>query len=704
MTGWSIFFQLLGLAESEATNYYRLLGLPSRDCRAEQVDLAFHQRRQQLRQAIPGASFLPLLARFEKECLETAAAVLKDPARKAVYDRRLEAVPVIYSPQEIQAMRMAAIRMGHQKVSARLLPDGTLPLEHKLPLAAELRQLGFSPGDIEVLFSGLSRQRTAREEGPPATVTKETGWDDADEDVEGDKAKQKEVDGVALSSKKGTGLSPGRLMKWLLGTSIPLAFMALFLMFLQHLVRPPAPQRDATETPITRQEEPEVTAPPVTADAAPSVSKVKPVVPPASDEVEKTVPDEGTDLSPLLAGLRESYTFSDNAGYLLADLALTNLVMYEQIVRLVYDDLVFTDGASHILAANSRNERMSLLFRGDEFLPRTSSEPALILAEEVNYFESLKEKLESNEKAVVYQAIKELEIVNNDQAVSLLLETLKNTQTLRLSVNTRILRAMERMDHPRVQTDLINLLANAPPALIHPLTRTLARMNGFDENPPRDFAGLLPYRYNLNQLQECISWWQYYEMQRIRQTSYPQPSARPGRQSLLSVRSLAFSARLLQDSVRTLEQFSWEGRNAAAGFSVSPYNPGSTVSDPYEGMKDALKQMNDHLLRLARTHPRCGEFAAAIDIIECELRNRRLIADTVYKSMAGELDGINRLLVVIISQLNGDDAYAEKVDALGREFAPGVNKEFNLTGIRQRCFYGCRLWELFAGIHGNNGQ
>lgn len=87
---WSVFYRAIGIAENIIEpSYYHVLGLTARDCDREKVEKALSDRKRELRQSIPSPEFITLVLQFEKDVLETAAAVLADDEKRAAYNKDL---------------------------------------------------------------------------------------------------------------------------------------------------------------------------------------------------------------------------------------------------------------------------------------------------------------------------------------------------------------------------------------------------------------------------------------------------------------------------------------------------------------------------------------------------------------------------------------------------------------------------------------
>ena len=156
MFEWTIFYRLLNLPDDVATpTYYHLLGLKPDSCSAETVQKALQERKKRLRQNIPGPHFIPLVLRFETEQLEPAAEILADPQKRAEYNEQLKEQARQGNADWVKAERSRVIQKARKLVLEHSNDDGTLDEQQRPLLAEKLIRLGFSTGDVRVLFEGI---------------------------------------------------------------------------------------------------------------------------------------------------------------------------------------------------------------------------------------------------------------------------------------------------------------------------------------------------------------------------------------------------------------------------------------------------------------------------------------------------------------------------------------------------------------------
>ncbi len=153
---WTIFYRILEIPdEITAPNYYQLLGVEPEVCTAELLMQSLNERKMRLRQNIPGPHFIPLVLKFEQENLEPAAATLSDSEKRQEYDQRLQESVQQPSAAIRKAYRASIIRKGRELVLAALNDEGSISEENRSVLGGQLQRLGFSQGDIRVLFEGI---------------------------------------------------------------------------------------------------------------------------------------------------------------------------------------------------------------------------------------------------------------------------------------------------------------------------------------------------------------------------------------------------------------------------------------------------------------------------------------------------------------------------------------------------------------------
>ena len=153
---WTIFYRMLDIPDEIASpNYYQLLGVEPGVCTAELVMQSLNERKKRLRQNIPGPHFIPLVLKFEQENLDPAAATLSDPQKRLEYDQQLQESMQQPSAAQMKAYRASIIKKARELVLAALNDDGSISGDNRAVLGGELQRLGFSQGDIRVLFEGI---------------------------------------------------------------------------------------------------------------------------------------------------------------------------------------------------------------------------------------------------------------------------------------------------------------------------------------------------------------------------------------------------------------------------------------------------------------------------------------------------------------------------------------------------------------------
>jgi hypothetical protein len=159
MIEWNIFYKMLGIPEdiTEPT-YYDLLGLHPKTCSVELVDRMLHKQRNRLRQNIPGPQFIPLVIKFEKEKLERAAEVLRNPQIRQKYNKYLRQKAYIRKHEkrkEIAKQRL--LNNARDIINSLLSPDKTLDDSKRPTLIARLKDLGIKESRINSLLERIPR-------------------------------------------------------------------------------------------------------------------------------------------------------------------------------------------------------------------------------------------------------------------------------------------------------------------------------------------------------------------------------------------------------------------------------------------------------------------------------------------------------------------------------------------------------------------
>ncbi len=156
MRPWKTFYRLLGIPlHGGAPSHYQLLDLSPEQCTPQAVDNALALRKRQLRQNIPSPEFLAPIARFEHEHLEPAAAVLRDPARRATYDRRLQKHRRLLHHQDSKLQRQSLVARANQCLHAALNLDGTLDDNKRAALIDQLTGIGVSVAQAHTVVDRL---------------------------------------------------------------------------------------------------------------------------------------------------------------------------------------------------------------------------------------------------------------------------------------------------------------------------------------------------------------------------------------------------------------------------------------------------------------------------------------------------------------------------------------------------------------------
>ena len=149
------FYKLLGIADSlsDPTPYDLLDVEPGKED-PQEISEALENRKRTLRQNLPGPQFMQVLEVYDRH-LQTAAAILRDPAKRKELDRRLEAETHPPVPDQSKANRQALILAARQQLSEHMLPDGSINAEKRKDLGAALRRIGVEAEEIEETLSAI---------------------------------------------------------------------------------------------------------------------------------------------------------------------------------------------------------------------------------------------------------------------------------------------------------------------------------------------------------------------------------------------------------------------------------------------------------------------------------------------------------------------------------------------------------------------
>ncbi len=167
MVHQSAFCKILGISTkiAELTPYH-MLGVDPRAFSREGVEDALRERKQRLRQNIPGPQFIPIVALWEKELDAAAQVLLDDEKRRELNERLLREI------RDKKMRRAKAKRERLKRAAAKLIEqatdaDGALAPERRPALAQRLAGLGLNADQVEALLAEIpapEQMRVAREE------------------------------------------------------------------------------------------------------------------------------------------------------------------------------------------------------------------------------------------------------------------------------------------------------------------------------------------------------------------------------------------------------------------------------------------------------------------------------------------------------------------------------------------------------------
>jgi hypothetical protein len=167
----NLFYKMLDIPEDRTEpTFYDLLGLQADACSAERVDHMLHIQKRRLRQNIPSPQLIPLILSFEKNTLEPAAAVLRDPRTRQTYNSTLR-----QQANQKERARRHLVGQARDAVHSLLNPDKTLDDSKRPILAATLRALGIEEIRIHSLIKRLPRPTSVEERSNRRVTGYQTG-------------------------------------------------------------------------------------------------------------------------------------------------------------------------------------------------------------------------------------------------------------------------------------------------------------------------------------------------------------------------------------------------------------------------------------------------------------------------------------------------------------------------------------------------
>jgi len=679
MIEWSVFYQLLDIPAGDDPTYYQLLGVEPGACTPEIVQAALERRKQQLRQRIPGPHFLPLVARFEREYLQPAARVLLNPQTRKAYDQRLErqkAQPL--TPEVRTARRRQAVKVGYVLVTSACNKDGTLDEEKRPGLAEKLRKLGFSEGDIRVLFQGIPL---------PGQKLRETciGPEREDDDL------------VGLEQTEQAMPEPldDRFVRVIVGIAVGIAVLAVLMItgivLYQSRFREPAAQpAPKTETPTTSVPPGRIQTP---AEQEPTRSE-SPM--PASPAVQ---PEADLPVSRFVQDIRLLYSFSDEPVEVLADLALTMMAACERVGYITHRDSPRRGELLQLVRIGNRSQRMEFLvrdvrlaLRGELAAPVQTDEDRQRLR---RYFDIL--RADEQPAYVKYHAVEQLRLLDTPAATAILVNMLQGNNVPDLPLVNRILRALREMSEPTISTQLLDILSGTPrKSVIHPIIRTLLAMNGLQNQTPDTCRGVLPYTYDKYRLADCIEWWRvHYDNQaaaRIRNTE-EEPHLRDNDDLLF--RLTACTVFLTTELANACAAWDWDmpEEDDYLPPESGSVRPEYDVFDQWQGALDAFWIQ---VLRLVRTHPQGRSQADRVDALEARYRLHRLLEDDPYRIVRGQLEDILELMTVLVSLQVPDQSVRDFMTRLRRTRQQSVASRSDVSALRGAGYDLLVLLDLLA--------
>jgi hypothetical protein len=759
MFEWTIFYRLLNLPDDlVAPTHYHLLGLKPHSCNAEAVHKALQERKKRLRQNIPGPQFIPLVLRFETEQLEPAADVLADPQKRAEYNEQLKEQTRQGTADWVKAERNRVIQKARKLVLQHSNDDGTLDEEQRPVLAEKLTRLGFSPGDVRVLFEGIP---TPAAESVPSTdreidfftnavemavtngsltdddesrlmnladhlgidpaqartlIQKQLSQTSATQDQDSEESQVFVVTEVVDTEEPAppavvqTPLQPPPKKRWhqILKILVPLlvsgGFIAFLVINLKHPIIPKARR-------ITPSDSQTTTSPDNSAvENKEVVNNTLPTTPPTPPSTANPPVSASYAPSEILNQIQQSFTSTGAKDQLLTDLAVTMMACREYAYSFAGSRPASWEKLNRILRARNHSERAAVLIEkvqlaGDLSPAKTSQDLS-----DPDWLKTLKTMLAPDKpKSVQYRAVEELAVDGSAQAADILMNVLESKTKLDEQLIARILRALENMNDPQLPLRLVDLLENPPHrSFVQPILLTLIQLSGRAESVLNEQNAILPFMHTSQQRKECAQWWREYFAQRhpyITQNLNLASSGQyyPHSTTPLQQEIIPQDANLLKLTA-LIAHFADSAADALDQLKWNDKTPlvaGRDESQTIFTKKNVARQLQDSLdkltdahLHLVRSHPRAKEFTRKIDNIEMQKQTNYLLAENDLQRILVNLEITGRLLEILIKE----------IDETGQ--SPVILNQIRLqkqsaladgaVAARQSAFYNLLLWNFLV--------
>ena len=590
MRPWKTFYRLLGIPlHGRTPSHYQLLDLPPQHCTPQAVDDALAARKKQLRQSIPSPEFLAPIARFEREHLELAAAVLRDPARRAAYDRRLRRHHQLLQNHDTRSQRQSLVAQANQCLHAALNLDGTLDDHKRDALIDELTRIGLSPAQAQAVVKRLpkpSRRLTrlgtahlqrlinqflqlltatcpkgqisrrqyiafvaeAINMGLPAATAHQLL--NAHQNRTSPPEPLAEADLFDELTPAAAELFSALVQPDLTQTARPslisrhsrllgalavalLALLLALLFFTQPRPRPTVVNAPTVNTPGS--EAPDVSRGatsdhPVAPQLAPPAPTVDSPSPEPTDLADQSPSDHPAPPRPSrLPGLddfRRVYPGPHEPTDKFADLTLALLACAERAARFAGQPDAHPGVLASVLDSPHPTDE---LIAPVQFTPDRLRTTLASNTFAPDLPADLPSQLQHPDRPVRYRAIEELRLANSPQAARMLLDTLVAAPPPDGPTAARILDALQDITDPQIPVHLLRILAGTRRRpLAQLIVRTLLQANRMPDYSPRESDAALPYRYSAERLAACVDWWcRYYGLaaDTLRTSQLPLPEA-----------------------------------------------------------------------------------------------------------------------------------------------------------------------------------
>jgi len=434
--------------------------------------------------------------------------------------------------------------------------------------------------------------------------------------------------------------------------------------------------------------------------------------------------------------VRKAYCTGGGKDDTLADLALVMLVCAERAERFAAGSSPLSQQLTTVVNMTASNRAAELTRQTSSRspysrLPRTPVTPAPAAPAPKNTkskgrrLAELKKQVGSMYKSERYHAIEELRKLDTHEAAAILLGALKSRlrSSTRASCMTvsRLLRALRRMNDPKIAPELVPMLARAAKFQAHQIVKTLSEESGYT------YSTLKP-DHSTDELRQALEYWQqrtssgfrwngqyHYPGRPTRPTPTPSPFRRPTTPATATQQPPAWEPDATKLKLLALVHYyttraadaleACKAGGAPASAPRTALAPSSVLvpGDLAGELAGALGKLAAQLGRLARDHARGKKNARRIgvgaDAVELQMRGRVLASDTPLQQAAARLDAARAMLELLVQSHDANAAGATALATIRKEHAAAVANALTVAEeLREHAHASLRLWDLLAKV------